>query len=92
MGVNIHNTARNMRDPIEICSRVERPSIAQAQSDQDRNPRLKEYAESEKPHGEVRVSLHPLPRASNRLSIPSVSLGAFLDESFSTAEIRDAGK
>ena len=81
-----------MRDPVEICSRVGRHSIAQAQSDQHRNPRLKEYAESKKPHGEVRDSLHPLPRASNRLSIPSVSLGAFLCESFSIAGIRDAGK
>ena len=81
-----------MRDPIEICSRVGRPSIAQAQSDQHQNPRLRDYAESEKPHSEVRVSLHPLPRASNRLSIPSVSLGSVLGESFSTAGIKDAGK
>ena len=81
-----------MRDPIEVCSRVERPSIAQAQSDRYRIPRLKEYAEGEKPHGEVRVSPHPSPRASDELSIPPVSPGSVLDGSFSTAGIKHAGK
>ena len=81
-----------MRDPTEICSRVGRPSISQAQSDQHRNHKLKEYAESKKPRGEVRLSLHPPQRASNRLSIPSVSLGSVLGESLSTAGIKDAGK
>ena len=81
-----------MRDPIEVCSRIERPSNAQAQSDRHRNPRLKEYAEGEKPRGEVRVSLHPLPRASDRLSIPSVSPGSVVHGSFSTVGVKHAGK
>ena len=81
-----------MRDPIEVCSRIERPGIAQAQSDWHRNTRLKNYAEGEKPHGEVRVSLHPSPRGNDRLSIPSVSLGSLPDENFSTAGIKDAGR
>ena len=81
-----------MRDPMELCSRIERPSIARAQSDRHRNPRLEEYAKGEKPHGDVRHSPHPTPRASNGPSIPSVSLGSVLGENFSTAVIWDAGK
>lgn len=81
-----------MRDPIEVCCRIERPSIAPAQSDRHRILKLKECAEGGKLHGDVRVSLHPSPRASDILSIPSVFLGSLPDEDFPTAAIKDAGK
>ena len=77
---------------MEVCSRIERPSIARVQSGRHREPRLEEYAEGEKPHGEVRISLHSTPRASNGPGIPLGSLGKILGENFMTAVIWDAGK
>ena len=81
-----------MRDPIEVCCRIERPNIAHTQSNRHRIPRLKECAEGGKLHGEVWVSLHSLPRATDIISLPSVFLGSLLDEDFPAAAIKGAGK